>query len=78
MLGLMVKEPHIQPKELKKISARTLVIAGTKDMIKDSHTKQIYKNLPNAELAILEGDHFIANKNWQEFNAIVKKFLWAM
>ena len=54
---------------------RTLVIAGTKDMIRESHTRLIYENLPDAELRILPGDHFIANKEPEAFNAAVGKFL---
>jgi hypothetical protein len=37
MLGLMVNEPNIEPNELVKISVPTLVVCGTRDMIKESH-----------------------------------------
>jgi len=75
MLGLMVKEPDIDPAELAAVKLPTLVIAGTADMIKQSHTELIYKSLPDARLAIIEGNHFIANKNSKEFNARVEEFL---
>lgn len=75
MLGLMVNEPQIQPSELAQLTMPVLVIAGTKDMIKESHTKLIYNNLPNAKLEIIEGDHFVANKNHEAFNAAVSSFL---
>ena len=75
MLGLMVNEPHINPSELAAITLPVLVVAGTKDMIKDSHTRLIYKSLPNAQLAIIEGDHFVANKNPEAFNKVVASFL---
>ena len=75
MLGLMVNEPHIAPVELARLTMPVLVVAGTKDMIKDSHTKLIYKNLPNAQLNIIEGDHFVANKNAEAFNKVVADFL---
>lgn len=75
MLGLMVNEPHIEPSELAKLTMPVLVIAGTKDMIKESHTKLIYKSLQNAQLEIIEGDHFIANRCHEAFNAAVGKFL---
>ena len=75
MLGLMVNDPNIAPEDLKQMHVRTLVIAGTKDMIKKEHTRLIYKNLPNAELAFVPGNHFIASKNPERFNAIVDKFL---
>ena len=75
ILGLMVNEPHIEPSELSHLTMPVLVVAGTKDMIKDSHTRLIYKNLPNAQLNIIEGDHFVANKNADAFNKIVADFL---
>ena len=75
MLGLMVNDPNVLPEELVKIQAKTLVIAGTKDMIKDEHTRLIAQNIPDAQLVILEGNHFIANKCPQAFNDAVLKFL---
>lgn len=75
MLGLMVNEPHIDPAELARLTMPVLVVAGTRDMIKESHTRLIYKSLPNAQLAILEGDHFVANKNAEVFNKVVEEFL---
>lgn len=75
MLGLMVNEPNIEPNELSKITAPTLVICGKNDMIKESHTKEIAKNIPNARLAIIKGDHFIANKRYGSFNKEVDDFL---
>lgn len=75
MLGLMVNEPHIDPVELVRLTMPVLVVAGTKDMIKESHTRLIHNSLPNAQLVILEGDHFVANKNAEAFNAAVETFL---
>ena len=75
LLGLMVNEPHIDPSELGRLTMPVLVISGKKDMIKESHTKLIYKSLPNAQLNIIEGDHFIAEKNPETFNNVVEHFL---
>ena len=75
MLGLMVNEPHIEPSVLVTLTMPVLVVAGTKDMIKESHTRLIYKSLPNAQLAIIEGDHFVANKHPEAFNNVVDDFL---
>ena len=75
LLGLMVHDPDIGTEELKKVRAKTLVIVGTKDMIRESHTRQIYDHLPDARLVILPGDHFIANKNPDGFNRAVEAFL---
>lgn len=75
MLGLMVNDPNIEPAELHHLQIPTLVIAGTKDMIKEKHTHLIFESLPNADLVLIEGDHFIANKNAEEFNIAVERFL---
>lgn len=75
MLGLMVNEPNIELSELSKITAPTLVICGSRDMIKESHTKEIAKNIPNAKLSIIRGNHFIANKKYVAFNKEVEDFL---
>ena len=75
MLGLMVNDPNVEPGELEKITARTLVIAGTRDMIKEAHTRLIAKNIPDAKLVFIKGNHFIAAKNPEAFNAAVLDFL---
>ena len=81
MLGLMVNDPNIRPEELVEnkepdfVRIKKLVIAGNKDMIKDEHTRLIYASLPNAQIRILRGTHFIAKENYIEFNHAVEKFL---
>lgn len=75
MLGLMVNEPNISPEELSAITAKTLVIAGTNDMIKTSHTRLITENIPKSSLVFIKGDHFIAAKRPEEFNRAVLDFL---
>ena len=75
MLGLMVNDPHVDPSELRQIRAKTLVIAGTHDMIKEKHTKLIAAGIPGAKLVLLEGDHFVAKKHPEAFNRAVLAFL---
>ncbi len=75
LLGLMVNEPNIKIEEIHSIKIPTLVIAGEKDIIKESHTREIADNIPNAELTIIKGNHFIANKEPKAFNNEVEKFL---
>lgn len=75
ILGLMVNEPDIKFDALHSISVPTLVIAGTKDMVKRAHTEAIARNIPNARLSIIQGDHFIANKECDRFNQEVLAFL---
>ncbi len=75
LLGLMVNDPFIDEADLCRVRAKTLVIAGNDDMIKEEHTRKIASLIPNAELCIIEGDHFIANKRPTEFNKKTEEFL---
>lgn len=75
MLGLMVDEPNIGLDELSKITAPTLVICGSNDMIREAHTKEIAGNIPHAKLSIMKGNHFIANRRYETFSKEVENFL---
>ena len=75
LLGLMVNDPNVKEAELSGIKAKTLVIAGTKDMIKEEHTKRIARGILDSTLVFVKGDHFIANKNPEEFNQAVLGFM---
>ena len=76
LLDLMTTQPHINPKALSALSMSTLVVAGKRDMIRDKHTRLIAKSIPGSQLVILPGDHFVARRNWQEFNPVVLDFLY--
>lgn len=71
----MVHDPSINIEELAKLKAKTLVIAGDNDMIKDEHTRLLAKKIPDAKLCILKGNHFVANKEPEAFNKEVLAFL---
>lgn len=75
LLGLMVNDPNIDPGELSRITAPTLVICGRNDMVKEAHTREIAANIPDAKLSIIKGNHFIANQNPVAFNREVDLFL---
>ena len=75
MLGLMVNDPDVSPEDLAGIRAKTLVIAGTRDMIREKHTRMIAECIPDSRLVFLKGTHFIANRHPGEFNRAVLDFL---
>lgn len=75
LLGLMVNEPNLAPADLAGIRVPTLVVAGTRDMIRESHTRTISASIPAAQLRILPGNHFVANQNPDVFNETVAEFL---
>lgn len=71
----MVKEPHYQPQQLKKISLPTLVLAGDKDLIKEEHTRLIAGSIPHAQLCIIpNADHFIFARQPQRVNRELLSF----
>lgn len=75
LLGLMVHEPNVPAESLSGIKAKTLVLAGKRDMIKEEHTRLIAEHIAGSELALLAGDHFIADKNADAYNERVLEFL---
>ncbi|MBQ3424920.1 MAG: alpha/beta fold hydrolase [Clostridia bacterium] len=75
MLGLMVNDPNVAPRALAGIRSRTLVIAGTRDMIRRDHTKRIADGIPGAKLVLIPGDHFVAARQPEAFNRAVLEFL---
>ena len=75
LLRLMIDEPHIDPAQLAALSMPTLVVAGTDDMIEEAHTRLIAESIPNAQLTLIEGTHFIAFENPDAFNRVVSEFL---
>lgn len=75
LLRLMVKEPHIPPEALGSLSLPVLVIAGTRDMIRRRHTRQIAAAIPGSVLCFIDGDHFIARNHPEAFHAAADRFL---
>ena len=75
LLALMAKEPDILPEQLNDIKCPVLVMAGTRDLIKEKHTRLIAGSVPNSRLCFLKGDHSIAKTNSLEYNKTVEIFL---
>lgn len=75
LLALMVNEPQIKPESLSALKCKTLVIAGTKDMIAENHTRLIAQSIPHSSLVFIEGGHFIAVSSYKRFNKAVYDFL---
>ena len=75
MLGLMVNDPFIDAESLAKIKCEALVIAGTKDLILERHSRLIANRIENSDLVFIKGDHFVAARNPLAFNKAVKDFL---
>ena len=75
LLRLLIENPHIPITDLQKINCPTLVIGGDHDVIKEEHTMEIYKNIPNAYLWILPNSgHSTPIVYMNEFNSKVDAF----
>lgn len=58
LTGMMLKEPDIDVGKLSSFTMPVTILAGEKDLIKESETKKIASAFPNSELHIIKGaDH---------------------
>ena len=53
---ILLTEPHIPAEYLRAIETHTLVVAGSRDIIRERHTRFIAETIPGAELLILPGE----------------------
>lgn len=73
---IMYKEPDLKAEQLRVINSPTLVIGGTKDMVKTEHTRLIAENIKNSKLKLIDNaDHFYIYKNWEDFCKLTNEFL---
>ena len=75
MIDLLLNEPKINPDDLKEIKCPTLVMAGSKDVIKEGHTKLIASKISKSKLVIFDkGTHYEPIENPERFNKMVIEF----
>ena len=55
LIKLMLEEPNISNKLLHQIKAKTLLLAGSDDLIKLDHIERISKHIDNSKFVILDG-----------------------
>jgi len=73
---MLQREPHIPVRELARISAPTLVVAGDDDMVSLEHTVALFRAIPNSELAVVPGaSHAVVIEKPDLLNRIVLDFL---
>ncbi|MCD4678970.1 MAG: alpha/beta hydrolase [Bacteroidales bacterium] len=76
LLGLLGNQPNIPTKDLSKINAKVLIIAGDEDIIRCEHSLEMYENIAKAQLCIMPGEtHFTPASNPVLFNEIASRFL---
>lgn len=75
-LNLDYKYPNLKYEDLNVIKAKTLIMAGDHDEIKNEHTIKIFEAIPGAQLAIVpNATHYLPSENPKLFNEIVLRFL---
>ncbi len=55
-IKMMLEEPDIPSETLQKITIPTIVLAGSRDMVKQAHTEQIAGSIKGSTLRILKGE----------------------
>ncbi|MGX7243418.1 alpha/beta fold hydrolase [Enterococcus quebecensis] len=76
VVGLMLRDIGISPLDLQQLSVKTLVIVGKYDIIKQSHSMFLAKEIPNASFVLVpKQGHSFAKKNPKVFNQEILTFL---
>jgi pimeloyl-ACP methyl ester carboxylesterase len=75
LVQMMIDQPNIDYRDLKRIQCPTLVMAGDHDMIKPEHTIKIFQSIPNASLCIFpDSNHGVCQQHPELFNQTVLSF----
>jgi pimeloyl-ACP methyl ester carboxylesterase len=76
LFRLWTEEPRIDPADLGRITARTLVMAGDRDTIRPDHSVLIAASIPGAQLAIVPGTtHNLIAERPELISVLIKGFL---
>ena len=76
LFRLWTEEPHIDPADLGRIKAPTLIMAGDRDTIRPDHSLLIAASIPGAQLCIVPGaTHGLLAERPALISAVVRGFL---
>ena len=56
-VGMMLREPQIDPARLASLDLPVLVLAGSRDLILPEHTRLVAQSIPGARLLVLPGEN---------------------
>jgi pimeloyl-ACP methyl ester carboxylesterase len=69
-------EPSINVSDIAQIKVPTLVMAGDDDVVKHSHSIELYEALPLGQLAIVPGtSHGLVKEKPEIVTTLIKNFL---
>ncbi len=75
---LWLNEPNITTKDLARISASTMVMAGDRDSIPIEHTLELFRSIKGAQLCIIPcTTHFLMSQKPDMVNKAILDFLIA-
>ena len=75
-LEMFRREPTLSVTDLRQINAPTLVLVGDDDVIRLSHTVQLFEALPEPQLAVIPGaSHMVLMEQPDAVNAMINSFL---
>jgi pimeloyl-ACP methyl ester carboxylesterase len=70
------REPALTAADVSVVTQRTLVMAGDDDIITLEHTIDLYRAIPNSELAVVPGtSHFLLQEKPTACNTVIVDFL---
>jgi len=73
---MAVTEPTLSAADLAGVTSRTLVMAGDDDFISAEHTLELYRGIPDSELAIIPGtSHALTIEKPDLCNQVILDFL---
>lgn len=75
LINLMLQHPDIKIEQLQLIQNPVLVIAGSRDVIKEAHTREIGTGIPNAETFFIpDATHYVPFEKPRELNRRLLQF----
>ncbi len=76
MKTMLLTEPNLTTADLRKIKSPTLFVTGDHDIIKMSHTSEMFESVKQGYLAVIPGTkHYPQKEKPVLFNSIVSDFL---
>lgn len=76
LFRLWTNEPQIDPAELSKVTAPTLIMSGDRDTIRVDHSLLIASSIPGAQLCIVPGaTHGLVAERPALISAVIRDFL---
>ena len=74
--ALLTDSPDLSAERLQTIQAPVLLLAGTRDLIKTSHTRWMAEQIPNSRLCLIEGGtHNVLFAREDQCRKLIEQFL---